>query len=302
MVGVEPRFWSAPRLSPALSFMAQIELILTHPGGAAARTNCSLAASCSPSIRCLWCGGSPPRRIWPTRRSPWSMWVSLHEPARKRFRSSPAAQGSGPDLFALARPAASPVSLRTPASSATGSRQPNGSIAAGWSPPRNGWARIPGGPQTELPARYHLAAPLRPRPATGARASALEMMRLIGEDLLDYIKTMRARIDFIGRHSQLWELDLAGSPGKVLFLPAPIRCRKNPPRRRPIHRQPRLGRSGRRHGLSRPPEFGLWPVALQGQSPAGFPRKSPRTRRFISRMCVASSPRPRPPTPTSSRN
>ena len=42
---------------------------------------------------------------------------------------------------------------------------------------------------------------------------------MIGEDLLDYIKTMRARLDFIGRHSELWELDLAGTPAKVLFLP-----------------------------------------------------------------------------------
>jgi hypothetical protein len=46
-----------------------------------------------------------------------------------------------------------------------------------------------------------------------------EMMRMIGEDLLDYIRTMRARLEFIGKHSELWELDLAGSPAKILFLP-----------------------------------------------------------------------------------
>jgi hypothetical protein len=46
-----------------------------------------------------------------------------------------------------------------------------------------------------------------------------EVMRMIGEDLLDYVKTMRARLDFIGRHSEIWEMELAGRPAKVLFLP-----------------------------------------------------------------------------------
>jgi hypothetical protein len=46
-----------------------------------------------------------------------------------------------------------------------------------------------------------------------------EMMRTVGEDLLDYLKTMRARLDFIGRHAETWTVDLAGSPGQILFLP-----------------------------------------------------------------------------------
>lgn len=46
-----------------------------------------------------------------------------------------------------------------------------------------------------------------------------EMMRTVGEDMLDYLKTMRARIDFIARHAEIWTLDLAGSPAQVLFLP-----------------------------------------------------------------------------------
>jgi hypothetical protein len=46
-----------------------------------------------------------------------------------------------------------------------------------------------------------------------------EMMRSIGRDLLDYVKSMRARLDFIAEHAQFWDLAVAGAPGKVLFLP-----------------------------------------------------------------------------------
>jgi hypothetical protein len=33
-----------------------------------------------------------------------------------------------------------------------------------------------------------------------------EMMRLVGTDLLDYLRTTRARLTFIGQHAQRWEL------------------------------------------------------------------------------------------------
>ena len=46
-----------------------------------------------------------------------------------------------------------------------------------------------------------------------------EMMRMVGEDLINYVKTLRARIDFIARHAQTWTVDLAGAPAKILFLP-----------------------------------------------------------------------------------
>jgi hypothetical protein len=38
-----------------------------------------------------------------------------------------------------------------------------------------------------------------------------EMMRLVGTDLLDYIRSQRARLTFIGQHAQLWTL--GASPG-----------------------------------------------------------------------------------------
>jgi len=50
-----------------------------------------------------------------------------------------------------------------------------------------------------------------------------EMMRLVGTDLLDYIRTTRARLTFIGQHAQLWSLDglvtASGQVPQVLFLP-----------------------------------------------------------------------------------
>ncbi len=46
-----------------------------------------------------------------------------------------------------------------------------------------------------------------------------EVMRMIGEDLLHYVRTLRARLDFIGQHAVVWELDLGGRPGQIVFLP-----------------------------------------------------------------------------------
>lgn len=50
-----------------------------------------------------------------------------------------------------------------------------------------------------------------------------EMMRLVGTDLLDYIRSLRTRLIFIGQHAQLWSLDelppTGGATPAVLFLP-----------------------------------------------------------------------------------
>ena len=45
------------------------------------------------------------------------------------------------------------------------------------------------------------------------------IMHMIGEDLLDYIRTLRTRLDFIAQHAQVWELVLGGEPAQILFLP-----------------------------------------------------------------------------------
>ena len=46
-----------------------------------------------------------------------------------------------------------------------------------------------------------------------------EWMRMIGEDLLDYLKTLRSRLEKIGEHAELWELQAKGDSFRVLFMP-----------------------------------------------------------------------------------
>jgi hypothetical protein len=52
-----------------------------------------------------------------------------------------------------------------------------------------------------------------------------EIMRLVGADLLDYLRTLRARLAFIGQHAEVWSLDglaLSAENGQapaVVFLP-----------------------------------------------------------------------------------
>lgn len=50
-----------------------------------------------------------------------------------------------------------------------------------------------------------------------------EMMRLVGADLLDYLRTTRARLTFLAQNAQLWSLDGVtlenGRPAEVLFVP-----------------------------------------------------------------------------------
>lgn len=55
-----------------------------------------------------------------------------------------------------------------------------------------------------------------------------EVMRMIGEDLLNYLRTLRPRLDFIGQNSTIWRLDLAGTPGQILFLPRTERLPDEP--------------------------------------------------------------------------
>ena len=46
-----------------------------------------------------------------------------------------------------------------------------------------------------------------------------EIMRMIGTDLIDYIRSYRARIDFVQKHAKVWMLESAGTPFKALFMP-----------------------------------------------------------------------------------
>ena len=46
-----------------------------------------------------------------------------------------------------------------------------------------------------------------------------EIMRMIGEDLVGYVRSLRDRLDFIGQHSELWTLDAVAGAPNALFLP-----------------------------------------------------------------------------------
>lgn len=46
-----------------------------------------------------------------------------------------------------------------------------------------------------------------------------EVMRWIGEDLLEYLKNLRTRLDFIGEVGEFWEIDSPNGSFKVLYLP-----------------------------------------------------------------------------------
>lgn len=46
-----------------------------------------------------------------------------------------------------------------------------------------------------------------------------EFLRMIGEDLVDYVRSLRKRLDFIAANSELWDLPIGDDPVRVLFLP-----------------------------------------------------------------------------------
>ena len=47
-----------------------------------------------------------------------------------------------------------------------------------------------------------------------------ELMRWVGQDLLDYLETLRTRLSYIGEHGEIWELEgRATETFKVLFMP-----------------------------------------------------------------------------------
>ena len=46
-----------------------------------------------------------------------------------------------------------------------------------------------------------------------------ELMRMIGDDLLSYLKGVRARIDYVAAHAQRWEITSGDDTFSALFLP-----------------------------------------------------------------------------------
>ena len=58
-----------------------------------------------------------------------------------------------------------------------------------------------------------------------------EMMRLVGEDLLSFVKSLRERLDFIGQHSEVWTVEGSHGSLKALFLK----------RTEPLPKEPSMG-------------------------------------------------------------
>ena len=46
-----------------------------------------------------------------------------------------------------------------------------------------------------------------------------EVMRMLGQDLIEYLRSYRKRIDFIEAHAEVWTFDFADKPFKALFMP-----------------------------------------------------------------------------------
>lgn len=46
-----------------------------------------------------------------------------------------------------------------------------------------------------------------------------EVMRMVGEDLLHYVRSLRGRLDFLHRHAEWWTLNLKEGTTRVLFVP-----------------------------------------------------------------------------------
>lgn len=64
-----------------------------------------------------------------------------------------------------------------------------------------------------------------------------EIMRLVGTDLLDYLRTLRSRLTFIGQHAQLWSLDGLAISAENSQVPAVVFM----PRTDPLPEEPSAG-------------------------------------------------------------
>lgn len=74
-------------------------------------------------------------------------------------------------------------------------------------------ARLNSPIHTTLLRRFALATRLEPG------EPLWEIMRMIGEDIVEFVKSLRERLDFIARHAEFWTLELADGPATFLYLP-----------------------------------------------------------------------------------
>ncbi|MBT3480891.1 MAG: hypothetical protein HN457_05605 [Opitutales bacterium] len=58
-----------------------------------------------------------------------------------------------------------------------------------------------------------------------------EIMKMIGDDLVDYLRSLRTRLDFIAQNSELWKIESNGSTFQAIYLP----------RTEPLPEEPSMG-------------------------------------------------------------
>ncbi len=46
-----------------------------------------------------------------------------------------------------------------------------------------------------------------------------QIMGMVGEDLIDYLRDLRGRLEYLHRHAEFWVLEKGGETGEVLFVP-----------------------------------------------------------------------------------
>ena len=56
-------------------------------------------------------------------------------------------------------------------------------------------------------------------------------MKMIGDDLVDYLRSLRTRLDFIAQNSELWKIESNGSTFQAIYLP----------RTEPLPEEPSMG-------------------------------------------------------------
>ena len=110
--------------------------------------------------------------------------------------------------------------MRMPRRSVTGWSLRSGSIHAERTARRSGWGwkrdiifKLNSPIDVSLLRRFAQADRLE------SGETLYEVMRWVGQDLIDYVRSLRERLEFIGKHGEIWELEKEGERFKVLYMP-----------------------------------------------------------------------------------
>lgn len=125
-----------------------------------------------------------------------------------------------------------------------------------------------------------------------------EYMRFVGQDLLDYLRVARERIDFVAAHAQRWQVSSGDDVIEAVFLP-----RTDPP---PTSRVPPWPTTCGRWSWSKPWQPSYIPTAVPAATVSAGTKTTPAwispgwkaSRTCTSRTRAASCARPQPRRPS----